>query len=383
IKDAFIVVIPPPPVRGIGNGGGFKMMLQDRAGLGIDTLNGSMWALAGAANQSGKVTQVFSFYETATPSLFLDIDRERAERLGVPLDRVFEALNIYLGSAYVNDFSYLGRTYRVTAQADSEYRFTPDDISRLRVRNNNGEMVPLGTLVTFEDRSGPSRQPRYNLYTAAELQGNTLPGVSTGEALATMENLASNILPPGIDYEWTELSYQQKQSGGSGAIAFVMAVIFVFLLLAALYESWILPLAIILIVPMCLLSAMGGIWLMGMDNNILTQIGLVVLIGLACKNAILIVEFAKEREEQGETIWDAAIHAAQTRLRPILMTSFAFILGGVPLVIASGAGAEMRQALGVAVFFGMLGVTFFGLIFTPVFYVLCRTLGAKLRQLFA
>ncbi len=383
IQDAFIVVIPPPPVRGIGNGGGFKMMLQDRGGLGIDTLNGSMWALAGAANQSGKVTQVFSFYETATPSLFLDIDRERAERLGVPLERVFEALNIYLGSSYVNDFSYLGRTYRVTAQADSDYRFTPDDISRLRVRNNAGEMVPLGTLVTFEDRSGPSRQPRYNLYTAAELQGNTLPGVSTGEALATMENLAASILPPGIDYEWTELSYQQKQAGGSGAIAFVMAVIFVFLLLAALYESWVLPLAIILIVPMCLLSAMGGIWLLGMDNNILTQIGLVVLIGLACKNAILIVEFAKEREEQGETIWNAAVHAAQTRLRPILMTSFAFILGVVPLVIASGAGAEMRQALGVAVFFGMLGVTFFGLLFTPVFYVLCRTLGVKLRQIFS
>jgi hydrophobe/amphiphile efflux-1 (HAE1) family protein len=382
IEDAFIVVIPPPPVRGIGNGGGFKMMLQDRGGLGIDALNGAMWQLAGAANQSGVVTQVFSFYENATPQLFLDLDRERAERLGVSLDRVYESLSVFLGSAYVNDFNYLGRTYRVTAQADSDYRMTPDDIARLRVRNNNGDMVPLGTLATFEDRSGPSRQPRYNLYTAAELQGNTLPGVSTGEALSAMETLAAKTLPPGIDYEWTELSYQQKTASGTGGIAFLLAVTFVFLLLAALYESWVLPLAIILIVPMCLFSAMAGISLAGMDNNILTQIGLVVLIGLASKNAILIVEFAKEREEAGETAVQAAVDAAKLRLRPILMTSFAFILGVVPLVLASGAGAEMRQALGVAVFAGMLGVTFFGLVFTPVFYVLCRTLAARLQARF-
>lgn len=382
IEDAFIVVIPPPPVRGIGNGGGFKMMLQDRGGLGVDALNGAMWQLAGAANQSGVVTQVFSFYENATPQLFLDVDRERAERLGVSLDRVYEALSIYLGSAYVNDFNYLGRTYRVNAQADSDYRMTPDDIARLRVRNDAGEMVPLGTLATFEDRSGPSRQPRYNLYTAAELQGNTLPGVSTGEALTTMETLAAKKLPPGIDFEWTELSYQQKTASGTGGIAFLLAVTFVFLLLAALYESWVLPLAIILIVPMCLFSAMAGISLAGMDNNILTQIGLVVLIGLASKNAILIVEFAKEREEAGETAVQAAVDAAKLRLRPILMTSFAFILGVVPLVLASGAGAEMRQALGVAVFAGMLGVTFFGLVFTPVFYVLCRTLAKRLQARF-
>ncbi len=382
IEDAFIVVIPPPPVRGIGNGGGFKMMLQDRGGLGVETLNASMWALAGAANQSGVVTQVFSFYEIATPTLFLNIDREKTEKLGVPLEGVFDALNVYLGSAYVNDFSYLGRTYRVTAQAEGEHRMAPDDITRLRMRNQEGKMVPLGTLASFEDRAGASRQPRYNLYTAAELQGNLLPGKSTGVGLSTMERLAQQILPSGIDFEWTELAYQQKLSGNTGVIAFVLAVVFVFLLLAALYESWVLPLAIILIVPMCLLSAMSGIWFLGMDNNILTQIGLVILIGLACKNAILIVEFAKDREASGETPWQSAVDAARLRLRPILMTSFAFVLGVVPLVIASGAGAEMRKALGVAVFFGMLGVTFFGLIFTPVFYVLCRALSLKFKAFF-
>ncbi len=382
IEDAMIVVIPAPPVRGIGNGGGFKMMLQDRGGLGVDTLNQSLWTLAGAANQSGVVTQVFSFYEIATPTLFLNIDRDKTEKLGVPLERVFDALTVYLGSAYVNDFSYLGRNYRVTAQAEGDYRMDSDNVARLRVRNDEGGMVPLGTLASFENKSGASRQPRYNLYPAAELQGNMLPGKSMGEGLALMENLAKNILPSGIDFEWTELSYQQKLSSNTGVIAFVLAVIFVFLLLAALYESWVLPLAIILIVPMCLLSAMGGIWFLGMDNNILTQIGLVILIGLACKNAILIVEFAKDREATGETPWQSAVDAARLRLRPILMTSFAFILGVVPLVMATGAGAEMRKALGVAVFFGMLGVTFFGLIFTPVFYVLCRSLSIKFRAFF-
>jgi hydrophobe/amphiphile efflux-1 (HAE1) family protein len=377
IEDAFIVVIPPPPVRGLGNGGGFKMMLQDRGGLGVDALNGAMWQLAGAANQSGVVSKVFSFYETSTPSLFLDIDREKAERLGVPLERAFEALNIYFGSSYVNDFSYLGRTYRVTAQADSEYRMAPDDIARIKVRNQNGEMVSLGNFATFENRSSPSRQPRFNLYNAAELQGDIAVGRSTGEALNYMENLAAQVLPQGISFEWTDLSYQQKMAGNSGVMAFVLAVTFVFLLLAALYESWLLPLAIIMIVPICLLSAMAGIWLMGKDNNILTQIGLVVLIGLASKNAILIVEFAKELEEKGETAWNAAVKAARLRLRPILMTSLAFILGVVPLVLANGAGAEMRQALGIAVFFGMIGVTAFGLIFTPIFYVLMRKISGR------
>ncbi len=375
IEEAFIIVIPPPPVRGIGNAGGFRMMIQDRRGRGLQTLEGATWALAGAANEAPETTSVFTFFETGTPQLYLDIDREKAQRLGVPISNIFEALEIYLGSAFVNDFNYLGRTFRVTAQADYPYRLTPDDALRIRVRNNNSEMVPIGSVAVAKDIAGSSRVPRYNLYPSAALLGNAAPGYSTGEALDKMETLAAQILPDGIGYEWTEIAYQQKQTGNTAILTFVLAVVFVFLLLAAQYESWTLPLAIILIVPMCLLSAISGVALAGMDNNILTQIGLVVLIGLASKNAILIVEFAKQQEDVGKSRWDAAVSAARLRLRPILMTSFAFILGVVPLVIAEGAGAEMRQALGVAVFSGMLGVTFFGLLFTPVFYVLCRKLS--------
>jgi hydrophobe/amphiphile efflux-1 (HAE1) family protein len=375
IKEAFVVVIPPPAVRGIGNGGGFKMMIEDRAGRGLPVLEQAMWQLAGAANQAPATQNVFSLFETNTPQLYVDIDRERVERLGVPVSEVFSALEIYLGSAFVNDFSYLGRTFRVTAQADAPFRMTPDDIGRIRVKNASGDMVPLNSVVTFKNQSGPSRVPRYNLYPAADLLGSTAPGFSSGEAIASMEKLAAKILPDGISFEWTELAYQQQNAGNSAIIAFIMAVVFVFLLLVALYESWTLPLAVILIVPMCLLSAIAGVWLMGMDNNILTQVGLIVLVGLASKNAILIVEFARHLERQGTPLYEAAVDAAKLRLRPILMTSFAFILGVIPLAIATGAGAEMRQALGVTVFSGMLGVTFFGLIFTPVFYVLCRRLS--------
>jgi hydrophobe/amphiphile efflux-1 (HAE1) family protein len=375
IKEAFVVVIPPPAVRGIGNGGGFKMMIEDRAGRGLPVLEQAMWQLAEAANQAPATQNVFSLFETNTPQLYVDIDRERVERLGVPVSEVFSALEIYLGSAFVNDFSYLGRTFRVTAQADAPFRMTPDDIGRIRVKNASGDMVPLNSVVTFKNQSGPSRVPRYNLYPAADLLGSTAPGFSSGEAIASMEKLAAKILPDGISFEWTELAYQQQNAGNSAIIAFIMAVVFVFLLLVALYESWTLPLAVILIVPMCLLSAIAGVWLMGMDNNILTQVGLIVLVGLASKNAILIVEFARHLEQQGTPLYEAAVDAAKLRLRPILMTSFAFILGVIPLAIATGAGAEMRQALGVTVFSGMLGVTFFGLIFTPVFYVLCRRLS--------
>ncbi len=375
IDEAFVVVIPPPPVSGIGNAGGFRMMVQDRRGRGLTALDQAVWDLVGAANQDPNLTSVFSFFETSTPQLYLDIDRERVEQLGVPVAEVFEALELYLGSAFVNDFNYLGRTFRVTAQADAPYRLSADDITRIRVRNASGQMVPLGSVATFEDIAGPSRVPRYNLYPAAAVLGDTAPGRSTGEALTAMERLADDVLPDGMGYEWTEIAFQQKQAGNTAIIAFALAVLFVFLLLAAQYESWTLPLAIVLIVPMCLLSAITGIWLMGMDNNILTQIGLVVLIGLASKNAILIVEFAKQQEDDGKGLWDAAVDAAQLRLRPILMTSFAFILGVVPLIIATGAGAEMRIALGTAVFSGMIGVTFFGLFFTPVFYVLCRKLA--------
>jgi multidrug efflux pump subunit AcrB len=338
-----------------------------------------MWQLAGAANQAPATESVFSFFETNTPQLYADIDRERVERLGVPVSEVFNALEVYLGSSFVNDFSYLGRTFRVTAQADAPFRMEPDDIGRIRVRNSSGDMVPLSSVATFEYQSGPSRVPRYNLYPAADLIGNAAPGFSSGEAIATMESLAAEVLPQGIGYEWTELAYQEQIAGNTATVAFVLAVLFVFLLLVALYESWTLPLSVILIVPMCLLSAIGGVWLMGMDNNILTQVGLIVLVGLASKNAILIVEFARHLEQQGTPLHEAAVEAAKLRLRPILMTSFAFIFGVVPLAIATGAGAEMRQALGVTVFSGMLGVTFFGLIFTPVFYVLCRKLSMLVK----
>jgi len=378
IDDAFIIAIPPPSVRGIGSGGGFKMMVQDRSGQSIETLFGVVQSIVGAANQGpSPVTSVYSFFDIGTPQLFLDIDRDRAEKLGLNVSDVFDALQGYMGSSYVNDFNFLGRTYQVTAQADAPYRTTIDDISRIRVRNKDGNMVPIGSIAQLKDIAGPSRLIRYNLYPAIDLSGDTAAGYSTGEALDHMEKLATQLLPPGFSFEWTELALQEKLAGNTGPIAFTLAVVFVFLLLAAQFESWTLPLAVILIVPMCLFSAMSGVAIAGMDNNILTQIGLVVLVGLASKNAILIIEFAKQREDAGKTPWEAAVEAAKLRLRPILMTSFAFILGVLPLVTASGAGAEMRQTLGTAVFSGMLGVTFFGLVFTPVFYVLCRTIPAK------
>ncbi len=377
IKEAKVVVLTPPPVRGIGSSGGFRMMIQDRGGRGLEVLNEATLALAAAANdpENPAVNHARSFFEINTPQIFLDIDRDKAERLKIPVARVFEALEVFIGSAFVNDFNYLGRTYRVTAQADAPYRLTANDALRIRVRSDDGFMVPIGSIARVENTTGPSRVPRYNLYPAADLLGDYSAGYSSGEALDTMERLAAEVLPDGIGFEWTELAYQERATGNTAFIAFVLAVIFVFLLLAAQYESWTLPLSIIMIVPMCLLSAISGVALAGMDNNILTQIGFVVLIGLASKNAILIVEFARDLENEGRDPWQAAVEAARLRLRPILMTSFAFILGVLPLVLAEGAGAEMRQALGIAVFSGMLGVTLFGLIFTPVFYVLLRRLS--------
>ena len=377
IKEAKIIVQTPPPVRGIGSAGGFRMMIQDRASRGAVALDEAIQALAAAANSPGNpaVSHVRTFFEANTPQIYLDIDREKAERLKVPVARLFEALEVYLGSVFVNDFNYLGRTFRVTAQADAPFRLGADDALRIRVRSDNGSMVPLGSIATIRNTAGPSRFPRYNLYPADALLGDYVPGYSSGQALDTMERLAEQVLPEGFGFEWTDLAYQERMTGNTAIIAFVLAVVFVFLLLAAQYESWTLPLSVILIVPMCLLSAIAGVAIAGMDNNILTQIGLVVLVGLASKNAILIVEFARHLESQGRDTLQAAVEAARLRLRPILMTSFAFILGVVPLVIADGVGAEMRRALGVAVFSGMLGVTFFGLIFTPVFYVLCRKLA--------
>ncbi len=379
IQDAFIITIRPPPVRGIGTGGGFKMMVQDQRGRGPEALEAAVQNLMQAAAQSPEVAGLFSLFNTRTPKLYADIDRVQAEILGVPASRVFETLEIYVGSSFVNEFNYLGRTYRVTAQADGQFRQDLHAIAHLKTRNDAGEMVPIGAVATFRDRTGAYRVPRYNLFPAAELQGATAPGSSTGESLAAMERLAAAELPEGFAFEWTELALQEKLAGNSGLLVFAAAAIFVFLLLAAQYESWSLPLAVVLIVPMCLLAAVTGLLWRGMDVNILAQVGFVVLVGLAAKNAILIVEFARQAEAEGQNRFAAAIEAARTRLRPILMTSFAFILGVVPLAIATGAGAEMRQTLGTAVFFGMLGVTFFGLVFTPVFYVAVRGLFARRR----
>ncbi|MEM9784299.1 MAG: efflux RND transporter permease subunit, partial [Pseudomonadota bacterium] len=379
INDAAIFVIAPPPVRGIGTGGGFKMMLQDTGNVGPVALEQAAQALAAEANADPDLMAVFSLYSTGTPRVWAEIDRERAEMLNVPVANVTEALEVYLGSAYVNDFNLFGRTYRVIAQADAPFRETAEDVARLRTRSDDGAMVPLGAVATFEDTTGPLRQPRYNLYPAAAVQGQALPGVSSGEALAAMEAIAERVLPAGISYAWTELSFQEKNTDDTAALVFGFAVLFVFLVLAAQYESWALPAAVILIVPMVLLSAITGVALAGLDNNILVQIGFVVLVALASKNAILIVEFARQAEDEGMDRWTAAVSAARTRLRPIVMTSLAFILGVVPLMLATGAGAEMRQSLGVSVFSGMLGVTAFGLLFTPVFYVIVRGVEDRLR----
>ncbi len=380
IRDGNLLVIAPPPVNGIGTGGGFKMMIEDREGHGYPELAKVAQSMMIESAKLEPVAGAFTLFNVGTPRLYADIDRERAERMGVPVENVFSTLGTYLGSTYINDFNLLGHTFRVTAQADAPYRSDISDVEQLKTRSATGGMVPLSSLLTLKNDAGPYRVVRYNLHTAAELQGDTKPGYSTGESLKAMEELAQRVLPEGYTYEWTELAYQQKQAGNTGAIAFALAVVFVFLLLAALYESLILPLAVILIVPMCLLAAILGVDAMGMDNNILTQIGLVVLIGLAAKNAILIVEFARQGEDEGLSIWDAAIQAAHQRLRPILMTSIAFILGVLPLVISSGPGSEMRRALGVAVFFGMIGVTIFGLLFTPTFYVITRSLGDFLAR---
>jgi HAE1 family hydrophobic/amphiphilic exporter-1 len=372
LQDGMFFVIEPPPVRGLGRGGGFKLMVEDRADLGLAQLGQSAWQLIGAANQEPGLQRVFTTFGVSTPRYELDIDRTKAEMLGVPVESIFNTLAINLGSSYVNDFNRFGRVYRVIAQADAPFRSAPSDIERLRVRSSDGAMVPLGTVATIRRSTGPDRLVRYNLYPAVEVQGSAARGTSTGVALTKMERLARNILPPGMSYEWTEIAYQERTVGNLSLLVFPLSVFFVFLFLTAQYESWSLPLAIILIVPLCILFALAGVWLRGMDNNILTQIGFIVLIGLAAKNAILIVEFAKQQEEEGKDRFAAAKAAAKLRLRPILMTAFAFILGVVPLVIASGAGAEMRQALGTAVFTGMLGVTFVGLLLTPVFYVMIR-----------
>ena len=380
ITEAFSLVIEPPAVPGIGTGGGLKGYVQDRSGRGLQALEGATWAVAGTAGTVAGIQQPFTLFSTRTPQIYADIDRTKAEMLGVPVTRVFETLSVYMGSAYVNDFNILGRTFRVTAQADNPYRLDIRDVAALKTRNADGEMVPIGSVATFKDTTGAYRVPRYNLYPAAEVQLSMARGYSTGQGIEAVEKIASQVLPTGFGFEWTEIALQEKLAGNTAIIAFGLAVVFVFLLLAALYESWTLPLAVILIVPMCILAAMIGVGYQGFDRNVLVDIGLVVLVGLAAKNAILIVEFAKQAEDEGMSRREAAVAAAKTRLRPILMTSLAFILGVLPLTISVGAGAEMRQVLGVAVFSGMIGVTLFGLVFTPVFYVVVRWLASLFER---
>lgn len=376
-RDALALVIPPPSVPGIGTGGGFKLYVEDRSGRGARELERVTGEIVGAANALPEIAMAFTLFNTSTPTLRAEVDRTKAEMLGVPLARVSEALSYYLGSIFVNDFNMLGRTYRVTAQAAEAHRLTPRDVALLRTRNDSGDMVPIGALASFEDDTAPYRVPRYNLYPAAEIQGAAKPGVSTGQVIAAMQALLKERLPEGFGYEWTEIALQETTQGNTAPVAFGLAVVFVFLLLAALYESWLLPLAVVLIAPMSVLAALGGVLWRGLDNNVLVQVGLVVLVGLAAKNAILIVEFARSAEAKGMSRWQAAEAAARTRLRPILMTSLAFILGVLPLAVATGAGAEMRQSLGTAVFAGMVGVTFFGLVFTPVFYVLACAMARR------
>jgi len=376
IEEAFIIAIPPPPVRGIGNSGGFKLQVQDRTGQGVKPLLAATYELMGRARAEPGLVGVYTTFTANSPQVFLRIDRVKAQMLNVPIPNLFEALQVNLGSTYVNDFNIFDRVYQVRAQADQPYRMSVEDIGKLKVRSATGALVPLGTLVEVVETTGADLIQRYNMYPSVPLNGNAAPGFSSDQALGAMERLAAN-LGGGFSTEWTELAFQQRQTGSLAVVIFGLSVVFVFLVLAAQYESWSLPLAIILIVPMGVLSALAGVWSRGMDNNILTQIGLVVLVGLATKNAILIVEFARQLEHRGRTVVEALVEACRLRLRPILMTAFAFIFGVVPLVIATGPSAEMRQALGTAVFAGMIGVTFFGLFLTPVFYAAIRGLLAR------
>ncbi|WP_338880101.1 efflux RND transporter permease subunit [Achromobacter veterisilvae] len=377
IQDSFIAVFPPPPVMGLGTLGGFKFQIEDRGAAGYAELDKAKAAFLAKARQTPELGPAFSSYEINVPQLDVDLDRVKAKQLGVPVTEVFDTMQIYLGSMYVNDFNRFGRVFQVRAQADAPFRAHADDILQLKTRNNAGDMVPLSSLVTVKQTFGPEMVVRYNGYTAADINGGPAPGYSSDQAQAAAERVAAETLPRGMKMEWTDLTYQQILAGNAGLWVFPISVLLVFLVLAALYESLTLPLAVILIVPMSILAALTGVYLTGNDNNIFTQIGLMVLVGLSAKNAILIVEFARELEMNGRTPLEAAIEASRLRLRPILMTSIAFIMGVVPLVLSSGAGSEMRHAMGVAVFFGMLGVTLFGLFLTPVFYVLLRSLGGK------
>ncbi|TCV96485.1 multidrug efflux pump [Luteibacter rhizovicinus] len=379
IQDAYIAIFPPPPVNGLGTIGGFRMQIEDRAGLGFEELYKQTQGIVQASATTPGLAGLFTSYQVSVPQIDADVDREKAKSEGIDLGDVFQTMQAFLGSLYVNDFNRFGRTYQVNMSAEPSFRHEASDILGLKTRNAAGDLVPLGSFITVRQSNGPDRVMHYNGYPTAEINGGAAPGFSTGQAQAAMEKLVAEKLPNGMTYEWTELTYQQILAGNTAVLVFPLCVLLVFLVLASLYESLSLPLAVILIVPMVLLSAIFGVWITGGDNNIFTQIGLIVLVGLACKNAILIVEFAREAEIHGMSRIDAVLEAARLRLRPILMTSFAFIMGVVPLVTSHGAGAEMRHAMGVAVFAGMLGVTFFGLIFTPLFYVLIRTMNERME----
>jgi hydrophobe/amphiphile efflux-1 (HAE1) family protein len=382
IQEAVIFAVPPPPVQGLGTTGGFKLYIQDRSAHGYDELARVTNEVLNKARQQHELNPyaTYTTFQNNVPQLFADVDRVKAKRQGVPLSNVFDTLQAYLGSVYINDFNRFGRTYSVYAQAEAQFRSKPEDIANLKTRNLNGDMVPMGALADIRFEAGPDRVSHYNVYLASDINGQASPGTSSSQATAAMERVLHETLPNGFGYEWTDLTFQQKSAGNTALLVFPICVMLVFLILSAQYESWALPLAVILIVPMCLLSAMSGVWLKGSDNNVLTQIGFIVLVGLACKNAILIVEFARERVEAGKTPLEAAVEACRLRLRPILMTSFAFIMGVVPLVTATGAGSEMREAIGIAVFSGMLGVTFFGLFLTPVFFTTIEGLLERRRM---
>ncbi len=375
IQDAVIFAVPPPPVQGLGNTGGFKLFLQDRGAHGYDELSRVTQEVLDKARQTRELNPyaTYTTFQNSVPQLYADVDRVKVKQQAVPLSSVFDTLQTYLGSTYINDFNRFGRTYRVYAQAEAQFRNQPEDIANLKMRNRNGDEVPMGAVADIRFESGPDRVSHYNVYLSSDVNSEGAPGISSDQATTAMEKVLKETLPNGFGYEWTDLTFQQKSAGNTALLVFPICVLLVFLILAAQYESWALPLAVILIVPMCLLSAMLGVFFKGSDNNVLTQIGFIVLVGLACKNAILIIEFARERVEHGLSPVAAAVEACRLRLRPILMTSFAFIMGVIPLVIASGAGSEMRQAIGIAVFAGMLGVTLFGLFLTPVFFVTIET----------
>ncbi|WPE21591.1 efflux RND transporter permease subunit [Shinella zoogloeoides] len=377
IPDGFAGIFPPPPVPGLGSTGGFKIQIEDRAGLGFEALAQAQGAVMGRAMQTPELAGMLASFQVNAPQVQVDIDRVKAKSQGVPLNTIFETLQVNLGSLYANDFNRFGRTYRVMVQADAPFRMQPEDIGRLKVRNATGNMIPLSALLTIKHSSGPDRVMHYNGFPSADISGSPAPGYSFGQATAAMERIASETLPAGMAFEWTDLAYQEKQAGDTAMYVFPLSVLLAFLILAAQYNSWSLPFAVLLIAPMALLSAIAGVWFTGGDNNIFTQIGFVVLVGLAAKNAILIVEFARAKEDEGVDPLAAVLEAARLRLRPILMTSLAFIAGVIPLVIATGAGAEMRHAMGIAVFAGMLGVTLFGLLLTPIFYVVVRRLAIR------